>query len=49
MDTKSTPEDGLNEEQMSDEVDAVVKVIHSMLFYERHASELLKRHLMALK
>lgn len=39
----------LTEEQLDEEIDAVEKVIHAMLFYEKHASALFKRQLMALK
>lgn len=49
MEAKSTPEGNLTEEQLNEEVDAIEKVIHAMLFYERHAAALFKRHLQSLK
>ncbi|KAI6184272.1 Carnosine N-methyltransferase [Aphelenchoides bicaudatus] len=49
MEAKSSSEHDLTEEQLNDEVDAIEKVIDAMLFYEKHASILFRRHLKALK
>jgi hypothetical protein len=49
MDAKSSSEHELTEEQLNEEVDAIEKVIQAMLFYEKHASLMFKRHLKALK
>lgn len=47
MDNKAEPSSLENE--ANEEIDAIEKVINAMLYYERHAAFLFKRHLNCLK
>lgn len=49
MGENSTVEHELAEEELNEEVDAIEKVIHAMLFYDKHASLMFKRQLKCLK